>query len=246
MKRTRVDRSGCALRRHHRFDSITDHVEHGARLGEHRHVAALQLDGRCAPALGAESFQLRMDCAILGAHDVPAWLRPPGDAVKLLAEEVSGWREVGRIDDALLFGRQIAGKARNASARLQPDAAVGSINVFEHVRRGELGLYALRRFGLIRAQGCNIDQSSDAGVHGGVRVVGSSIGVADKNYRPADPPECANGRVDVAFQRVEAVLRGHYLVTLGPQRRDQLLEAGTIGPDSVREDDTWFGHSYIP
>jgi hypothetical protein len=39
-----VDESGCALRRHHRFRSITDHVEQGPRLKEHRHVAALQLD----------------------------------------------------------------------------------------------------------------------------------------------------------------------------------------------------------
>jgi hypothetical protein len=34
----------CELRRHHRFRSITDHVEQGARLEEHRHVAAFQLD----------------------------------------------------------------------------------------------------------------------------------------------------------------------------------------------------------
>jgi hypothetical protein len=75
-------------------------------------------------------------------HDVPARLRPPGDAVKLLGEEISGWREVGRIDNVL----QIAGEGRDAGARLQPNAAVGEVNVFEDVRRGELGLYALRRF----------------------------------------------------------------------------------------------------
>jgi hypothetical protein len=34
----------CELRRHHRFRIIADHVEQGARLEEHRHVAALQLD----------------------------------------------------------------------------------------------------------------------------------------------------------------------------------------------------------
>src|SRR5260370_8077048 len=108
---------------------LADYVEHGARLGEHWNVAALHLDGRGAHALRGEAFQLRMDTAILGGHDRPARLRPPSDAIQLLlGEEIESWREVGRIDDALLFRRQIAGEAWDA-IRLHPDAAVGDFNL---------------------------------------------------------------------------------------------------------------------
>jgi len=53
----------------------------------------------------------------------------------------------------------------------------------------------------------------------------AAVGMADKNNWTADPPERAHGRVDIAFQRVQAVLRSHYLVTHRPQRRDELLKA---------------------
>jgi hypothetical protein len=129
---------------------IADYVEHGARLGEHRNVAALHLDGRGAHALRSEALQVRVDGAILGGHDVPTRLRPPGDAVQLLlGEQIEGRRELGRIDNALLIGRQIAGEASNAF-RLHPDAAIGDVYVLEDVRLGELILFALRRLRLIR------------------------------------------------------------------------------------------------
>ena len=69
---------------------LADYVEHGARLGEHRNVAALHLDGRGAHALRSEAFQVRMDSAILGGHDRPARLRPPSDAIQLLGEQIEG------------------------------------------------------------------------------------------------------------------------------------------------------------
>ena len=75
---------------------LSDYVEHGTRLGEHRNVTDLQLDGRGAHALCGETFQVGMDRAILGGHDGPARLRPPGDAGQLLGEQIEGWREVGR------------------------------------------------------------------------------------------------------------------------------------------------------
>src|SRR4029078_12454659 len=104
------------------------------------------------------------------------------------------------------------------------NAPVCDVNVFEDFRRRELGLYALRRLGLVRTQGRDVDQSSDAGVYPGVRNDGSAVGVADKNDRTADAPEVADGPVDIALQRVQAVLCGHHIVTLCLQRWDQLLE----------------------
>ena len=92
---------------------------------------------------------------------------------------------MGRIDDALLFGRQIAGEARDAGPRLQPNAAVGDVNVFEDVCRGELGLYALRRFGLIRTQGRDVDEGGNAAVRAGVRDDGSAVRMAGQDDRTA-------------------------------------------------------------
>jgi hypothetical protein len=60
-----------------------------------------------------------MDRAVLGGHDGPARLRPPGDAVMLLGERIEGRREVGCIDDPLLFRRQVGGEARTPSGRIQ-------------------------------------------------------------------------------------------------------------------------------
>jgi hypothetical protein len=34
----------------------------------------------------------------------------------------------------------------------------------------------------------------------------------------------------------------HHFVALGLQRRDQFAEARTVGPKTMSENDTWFGH----
>src|SRR5262245_29115440 len=86
----------------------TDYVEHLVGVGEHRDVAALHLDGRGPHALRGEPFQVGMNRAILRGDDGPTRFRPPSDAVVLLREEIECRREVGRIDDGLLFGTQVA------------------------------------------------------------------------------------------------------------------------------------------
>jgi len=142
----------------------------------------------------------------------------------LLVEKIERWREVGSIDDPLLFRLEIAGEARNA-VWTHPDATVRHFGVAEDVRLGEFILLALRRLSFVWTQGRDVDQRRDARVHAGMRDDRASIGVANKNDRTADPTECADRRLDIAFQRVQTVLRGHYLVTLRPKRRDELLEA---------------------
>src|SRR5271170_4584182 len=86
-----------------RFCRAADHVEHRMRLGKHRDVTAAQLHSRSAHPFGYEAFEIRMDRTILASHDVPARLRAPSDAVMLLVEQVRGRREVGSINDLLLF-----------------------------------------------------------------------------------------------------------------------------------------------
>src|SRR5258708_8622652 len=72
------------------FCRFSDHVDHEVRLRQHRHVAALRLDGRCAHAPGEEAFQVWMNGAILACNDGPARLRLPSDAVYFLVEQVLG------------------------------------------------------------------------------------------------------------------------------------------------------------
>ena len=57
-------------------------------LGEHRHVTGIKLYRLCAHALRGETFEIRMDGAVLGADDIPARLCSPRDTIVLLIEEV--------------------------------------------------------------------------------------------------------------------------------------------------------------
>ena len=50
----------------------------------------------------------------------------------------------------------------------------------------------------------------------GVAVTSSAIGVPHEHNRRADSSERADGRFDVAFHGVKAILSGDHLVTLGP------------------------------
>src|SRR5579872_3608396 len=126
-------------------------------------------------------------------------------------------------DDALLFRSQVAGEVGHA-VRFHPDPAISDFYMLEDVCLGKFVLLALRCLSLIRPQRRNIDQGGDAALHTGVRYDGSAIGVSDQDNRTADSSECADRRIDVALQRVEAVLSSDHLVPFRPQSRYQLLE----------------------
>src|SRR5215831_2185177 len=66
--------------------------------------------------------------------------------------------------------------------------------------------------------------------------------MADEDDRRADASKCANDRIHITFQRIQAVLGGDYLMPFRPQRGDQLLKARAIGPDAVDKYDTRFSH----
>src|SRR5260370_36775900 len=67
---------------------LADHIKYEAGVGEHGNVAAVDLSCGCAHTLRNEAFQIGMDGAVVLGHDVPARLRPPGDAVTPLREQV--------------------------------------------------------------------------------------------------------------------------------------------------------------
>src|SRR5690348_16311684 len=58
----------------------TDDIEHTFRLGKHWDVAAVELVGGCAHALGEKTLQVGMHGVVFFADDVPAWLRLPGSS----------------------------------------------------------------------------------------------------------------------------------------------------------------------
>jgi hypothetical protein len=86
-------------------------------------------------------------------------------------------------------------------------------------------LLALGGLGLVGAQGADVDEPGDAviGARGGDD--GAAVGVADQDGRAVDPAQGAQRRGDVFHVRIEAVLRGHHLIPLRLQRRDDLAEA---------------------
>jgi hypothetical protein len=70
--------------------------------------------------------------------------------------------------------------------------------------------------------------------------------VADEHDRPRDVVDREVDARDVALQRVQAVLRGEHLVPLGLEGRDELVEARTVRPQPVREDDAGLGrHTFL-
>ena len=64
-------------------------------------------------------FQFRLDSAVVPGRDVPARLRFPGGAGRLLVEQVRGWHALGRPDEHLLLLGQISREALDTL----PDAA---------------------------------------------------------------------------------------------------------------------------
>jgi hypothetical protein len=90
-----------------------------------------------------EAFQIGMDDAIFGSHNVPTRLGPPSDAVDFWREQVGHGHSLSRPDELLLRLGQIACETSNA-VRLQPDPPIGDFDVGEDVGDGKLLLLALR------------------------------------------------------------------------------------------------------
>src|SRR6476646_7943082 len=61
----------------------------------------------------------------------------------------------------------------------------------EDVRDGKLLLQALRGFGLVGCECCDVDQGGHPVVCSGVRDQGTAVRVADEDDGAADPPEAA-------------------------------------------------------
>jgi len=112
-------RGGDRFARAAAFAAARIDVEHGGGLREHRDVGCSSPRRTWRPCASRRSVPARVDRAILGGHDGPARLRPPGDAVVLLREKIERRREVGRVDDPLLLGERSPAKHATPSRRIQ-------------------------------------------------------------------------------------------------------------------------------
>src|SRR5207248_2404681 len=126
----------CALRcrrgRLNCFCGGTDYIDHPFRLGEHRHVAAVELIGGCAHALGEEALQVGMHGLVFFADDIPAWLRLPSGSPDFRPEQVGFGDALSRPNELLLLLRKISTELLRALAS-QPDTTVQIIEVRAYI-----------------------------------------------------------------------------------------------------------------
>src|SRR5271170_7235472 len=105
------------------FGGGTNNVNDQAGMGKHRDVATVNSMGGCIHTLRHETFQLRVNGAVVVGHDVPTRFRLPGDARGVPAEEVGSRRIVSRPNKLLLLLREVSGEASD-TFRTQPDAPI--------------------------------------------------------------------------------------------------------------------------
>src|ERR1700746_2079771 len=87
------------------FRCGANHVDDTFRLGEHRHVAAVELIAGCPHALGHGALQIGMHGAVFFSDDVPAWLRLPSGAPDSRLEQIGLGDALSRPNELLLLLR---------------------------------------------------------------------------------------------------------------------------------------------
>ena len=132
---------------------------------------------------------------------------------------------LGRPHKLLLRLGQITRETSETARLLQPDASISHFDVGKNLGSGKLLLQALRGFGLVGREGCDVDQGSDSAIRPGMGDQGAAVRVADKDHGSTNPPEAASDALHVASERVQAMLGAHHFVPVRLQCGDQLLEA---------------------
>src|SRR6266446_8533647 len=222
-----------------RFHCCANHVNDAFRLGEHRHVAAVEFIGGCAHALGHGALQIWMHGAVFFADDVPARLRLPSGSPDFRLEQVGLGDALGRPNELLLLLRKISAEILRTFGT-KPDTSIHDFNVVEYLGLREVGLLRLRRFIGVGSERADINQPGHAIVGPGAGDDASAVGVADEDNGAADAADGCFHQSDVLCRCVEAVLPGNTLIPLRLKGSDQLAEARAIGPEPVAEHDAWF------
>src|SRR5882724_2497840 len=164
-----------------------------------------------------------MHRAVLGADDIPARLLSPRDTIVLLIEEFRHGHALCRPDDFLFGLRQVPTEI-GSTVWAQPNAAVHNLDVREDRGLGELVLLALRGLSLVRCKGRDINQRGNPLIHPRMRDQSAAVRMANENHGTTDSSDAAYDRIDVNFQRVEAMLRTDHFMPVSLQRWNQLLK----------------------
>src|SRR5215831_161560 len=220
------------------FCGLADHVEYEFRLGKHRHVAAVDLKGGCAHALGEETLQIGMHGLILFGDDVPARLRLPGSSPDFRLEQIGFRRALSCPNELLLLLRKVAAEILCAF-RAQPDTSVNDFYVGKNVGLREVGLLRLSRFIGVRRERGDVNQPDNTIVSSRAGDNTSAVRVADEDNRTADPAYGFFRHGNVVCRCVEAVLRCNTFIPLCLKGNDQLTEARPIGPEPMAEYNTF-------
>src|SRR5579863_2836823 len=105
---------GCRCGSLNSFRCGANHVNDAFRLGEHGHVAAVELIGGCTHSLGEEALQVRMHGVVFFADDVPARLRLSSGSSEFRLEQVGLGNALRRPDELLLLLREVSAKILRA------------------------------------------------------------------------------------------------------------------------------------
>src|ERR1700752_228056 len=100
-----------------------DDVDDPFGLGGPRPVAAVELIGGCAHALGEEALQIGMHGMVFFADDVPARLRLPSGSPDFRVEQVGFGDALGRPNELLLLLRKISAEILRAFGP-RPDTSI--------------------------------------------------------------------------------------------------------------------------
>ena len=183
-------------------------------MGEHRHMAAVELVRGCTHALGEKALQIGMNRAVLFADDVPARFRLPGGSPDFRLEQIGLRHALRRPNELLLLLRKVSAEILQA-LRPQPDTSIHDFYVGEDVGPREFGLLRLRRFIGVRSERADVNQPDNAIVGSGARDDTPAVGVADEDNGTADPADRFFRRGNVLCRCVEAILRRNTFIPLG-------------------------------
>jgi uncharacterized repeat protein (TIGR03803 family) len=104
-----VDRAPQLL---YRLRSAENYFDHAVWLREHRHVTRIKFGRLGFHAFRKKAFKIRVDGVILLSDDVPTRLGLPGNARRIVREDVGSRRALCRPHELLLSRREVAAKIR--------------------------------------------------------------------------------------------------------------------------------------